>query len=69
MTLLEAHSDPSLEEEAEDLLLRVREIGSDTQLAQLWSRVYGLMEKKSFSSMVLMQTNMQAGRLTPRWLR
>ena len=44
---LEAHSaGSSLEEEADDLLLRVSEIGSETQLAQMWSWVYGLVEKK-----------------------
>ena len=63
----EAHSGPSLEEEAAELLLSVRDVGSENELAQMWSRVYGVMEKKSSSSMASMLVNMQAGRLTPRW--
>ena len=39
-------ADPSLEDEAEELLLGVNELGSEAQLAHMWTSVYGLMEKK-----------------------
>ena len=44
--LVVPRADPSLEDEAEELLLRVSEVGSEAQLAQMWTLVYGLMEKK-----------------------
>ena len=65
----EAHSGASLEEEAAELLQGVRDVGSEIDLSQMWTRVYGIMEKKSFNNMVLMLVNMQAGRLTLRWWR
>ena len=35
-----------LEEEAKELLVRLNEAGSETQLTDLWTSVYGLMEMK-----------------------
>ena len=42
----EAHSVACLEEEAAALLEGLRDVGSEIDLSQMWTRAYGIMEKE-----------------------
>ena len=69
MRCSQGHSGASLEEEAAALLEGLRELGSEIDLAQMWTSAYGIMEKEIIQQHGLEGKNSQGGRFTQRWWR